>query len=108
MVAKLTVIFFIILCLMVGVFLTLLPWVNFGGLVDWGDNYILNLITQKTGLMFIKDMVASGWFRGAVTGLGILNIFLAFWEMAYFNRSVQALEEDDAAMNAKRLKMSAK
>ncbi len=108
MVAKLTVIFFIILCLMVGVFLTLLPWVNFGGMVDWGDNYILNLITQKTGLTFIKEMVASGWFRGAITGLGILNLFLAFWEMANFNKSVQALEEDDAAIGAKRLKMSEK
>ena len=108
MVAKLTVIFFIILCLMVGVFLTLLPWVNLGGIVDWGDNYILNLITQKTGLTIIKEMVASGWFRGAVTGLGILNLFLAFWEMAHFNKSVKALEEDDAAIGAKRLKMSAK
>ncbi len=108
MIAKLTVIFFIILCLMVGVFLTLLPWVNFGGIADWGDNYILNLITQKTGTPFIKQMIASGWFRGAVTGLGILNLFLAFWELANFNKSVAALEEDDAAINAKRLKMSAK
>ncbi len=108
MVAKLTVIFFIILCLMVGVFLTLLPWVNFIGIVDWGDNYILNLITQKTGWLFIKQMVMSGWFRGAVTGLGILNLFLAFWEIAYFSQSVQMLEEGDAAINAKRLKMSEK
>lgn len=108
MVAKLTVIFFIILCLMVGVFLTLLPWVNFAGLVDWGDNYILNFITQKTGLSFIKEMVSSGWFRGAITGVGILNLFLAFWEMANFSKSVQALEEEDTSVNTKRLKMSEK
>jgi hypothetical protein len=93
---------------MVGVFLTLLPWVNFIGIVDWGDNYILNFITQKTGWLFIKQMVTSGWFRGAITGLGILNLFLAFWEMGHFNQSVQALEEGDAAVNTERLKMSEK
>lgn len=108
MVAKLTVIFFIILCLMVGIFLTLLPWMNFGGIVDWGDNYFLNFVTQATGWTFLKQSVSSGWVRGAVTGLGIINLILAFWELANFNKSVQSLEESDAAINAKRLEMSEK
>ncbi len=92
MIAKLTVIFFIILCLMVGTFLMLSPWFSYGGLGDWGDNYFLTFIVQKTGLSFIQRMVTSGWFRGAITGLGILNLFLAFWEIAHFNKSVQMLE----------------
>ena len=95
MVSKLIVVFFIILCLLVGIFLMILPWFSYGGMGDWGDNYFLTFIVQKTGLPFIQQMIASGWFRGAVTGLGILNLFLAFWEMAHFKQSVQMLEDEN-------------
>lgn len=92
MVARLTVIFFIILCLEAGIALTLLPWLSLGGLGDWGDNYLLALLVEKTGMPVLQKAVASGWIRGAVTGLGILNLFIAFWELAHFNRSVRNLE----------------
>jgi hypothetical protein len=92
MVAKLTVIFFIVLCLEAGIALTLLPWMSLGGLGDWGDNYLLAFIVEKTGMPLLQKAVASGWMRGAVTGLGLLNLFIAFWELAHFNRSVKMLE----------------
>lgn len=92
MVAKLTVIFFIILCLEAGIALTLLPWISFGGLGDWGDNYLLVVLAQKTGMPVLQRAIASGWVRGAVTGLGLLNLFIAFWEIAHFNQSVKLLE----------------
>ena len=95
MISKLIVIFFIILCLLVGIFLMILPWFSYGGMGDWGDNYFLNFIVRQTGLPFIRQAVASGWIRGAVTGLGILNLFLAFWEMAHFKQSAQILEEEN-------------
>ncbi len=95
MVAKLTVVFFIILCLLVGIFLTLSPWFSYGGVGDWSDNYFLSFVVTHTGLPFIREAVASGWFRGAITGLGILNLFLAFWEMAHFKHSVQMLEQEE-------------
>lgn len=92
MVARLTVVFFIILCLEAGIALTLLPWLSIGGLGDWGDNYLLAVVVQKTGLPILQKAVASGWIRGAVTGLGMLNLFIAFWELANFNRSVKLFE----------------
>jgi len=92
MVAKLTVIFFIILCLLLGVYLILLPWWTFGIIGDWGDNYLLAVVSEKANLPILRKTVNSGWIRGAVTGLGILNLFLAFWEMAHFKQSVQMLE----------------
>jgi hypothetical protein len=92
MVAKLTVIFFIILCLLLGTQLIVLPWISFGVIGDWGDNYLLAFVSDKTNLPVLRKTVASGWFRGAVTGLGILNLFIAFWEMAHFKQSVQMLE----------------
>lgn len=99
MIAKLTVIFFIALCLMLGVFLTLLPWFSFGVIGDWGDNYFLALLTRVTGLPFLHRAVASSWFRGAITGLGILNLFIGFWEMAHFRQSVKRLEASETRRN---------
>ena len=96
MVAKLTVIFFIILCLLLGIYLILLPWWSFGVIGDWGDNFLLAFVAEKTDLPVLRRTVASGWVRGAVTGLGILNLFLAFWEMAHFRQSVEMLEGEEA------------
>ena len=92
MVAKLTVIFFIVICLQAGVLLMLLPWISLGVLGDWGNNYLLAVVTEKTGLPILRQAVASNWVRGAVTGLGILNLFIAFWEIAHFKQSVRMLE----------------
>ena len=92
MAAKLTVIFFIILCLEAGVALTLLPWISPFGIGDWGDNYLLVYAANKANLPILRTAVASGWVRGAVTGLGVVNLFIAFWEMANFSRAVRALE----------------
>lgn len=89
MVAKLTVIFFIILCLQLGVILILLPWLSIGAFGDWGDNYLLAFVAEKAGLPILQSAVSSTWVRGAVTGLGVLNLVIAFWEIAHFNRSVR-------------------
>jgi hypothetical protein len=91
MAAKLSVIFYIILCLEVGVVLTLLPWYSPFGLSDWGNNYFLLYAAQKTGLQGLQYAVASGWVRGAVTGLGLLNLGIAVWEIVHFRQTVGAL-----------------
>ncbi|MCV5926723.1 hypothetical protein OFO11_33025, partial [Escherichia coli] len=51
MAARVTVIFYIILSLEVGLALVLLPWIQPFGLGDWGDNYLLLYAAQKTGLV---------------------------------------------------------
>jgi len=93
--AKLSVIFYIILCLEIGIVLTLLPWVPEGmlGMSDWGHNYFLLYAARKTGLHGLQIVVASGWIRGAVTGVGLLNIGIAFWEIFHFRQTVRNLQE---------------
>jgi len=93
--ARLSVIFYIVLCLEIGVVLTLLPWVPQGtlGLSDWGNNYFLLYAARKTGLYGLQTVVASGWVRGAVTGVGLLNVGIAFWEIFHFKQTVRALQE---------------
>lgn len=92
--AKLSVIFYIILCLEIGIFLTVLPWWPQGmwGISDWGNNYFLLYAARKTGIVGLQAVVASGWVRGAVSGIGLLNLGIAFWEIFHFNRTVSALQ----------------
>ena len=96
--AKLSVIFYIILCLEIGIVLTVLPWWPQGmwGLSDWGNNYFLLYAAHKTGIQELQTVVASGWVRGAVSGIGVLNIGIAFWELFNFNRTVAALQQQTA------------
>jgi hypothetical protein len=100
--AKLSVIFYIILCLEIGIVLTLLPWIPQGtlGLSDWGNNYFLLFAARKTGMHALQTVVASGWMRGAVTGVGLLNIGIAFWEIFHFKQTVHALQESSGELTA--------
>jgi hypothetical protein len=90
MVEKLTVIFFIILCLLLGFYLILSPWDTIFG--NWGENYLLAYLADRSGLPSLQRTVASNWVRGAVTGLGVLNLVIAFWEAAHFKQSVAMLQ----------------
>ena len=101
MVEKLTVIFFVILCILLGTYLILAPWTGLFG--NWNDNFFLVFLTEKLGLTFLQTIIGSNWFRGAVTGLGVLNLFMAFWELGHFGRSVELLRaENNRALTGKK------
>jgi hypothetical protein len=77
------------------------------GLSDWGNNYFLLYAARKTGYQGLQTVVASGWVRGAVTGVGLLNLGIAFWEIFNFKQTVRALQHQLAnppAKNAARSK----
>lgn len=95
MASKLTVIFYIILCLEAGIILTVAPWTRLFGMGDWGDNFFLVYAAQQIGIQGLQQAVASGWVRGAVTGLGLLNLAMAFWEMFHFRETVRRLQGAD-------------
>jgi hypothetical protein len=103
MASRLTVIFYILLCLEAGIFLTLLPWWQPWGMGDWGDNFFLVMVVQKTGLVGLQRAVGSGWVRGAVSGIGLLNLTMAFWEIFHFNQTVRRLQGADAAAREPRV-----
>jgi hypothetical protein len=90
MVEKLTVIFLILLWILLGFYLILSPWDTLFG--NWADNYLLITVSRLTGLLGIQTLVTSTWFRGAITGLGVLNLLIAFWEIANFKQSVAMLQ----------------
>ena len=103
--SRLSVIFYIILCLEIGIVLTVLPWVPHGwlGLSDWSNNYFLLLAAHKAGYG-VQKFVASGWVRGAVSGIGILNLGMGIWELINFRKTVRALDSGQAFVESSRRK----
>jgi hypothetical protein len=101
--SRLSVIFYIILCIEIGIVLTVLPWVPHGwwGLSDWGNNYFLLLASRKVGFG-VQRFIASGWVRGAVSGIGILNLGMGVWELINFRRTVRALDVGLASVESSR------
>jgi hypothetical protein len=67
------------------------------GISDWGNNYFLLYAARKTGINGLQAVVASGWVRGAVSGIGLLNLGIAFWEIFNFKRTVIALQNETSS-----------
>src|SRR2546428_12509938 len=106
MTSRLSVNFYIILCLEIGIVLTFLPWVSSSswlGLSDWSNNYFLLLVAHKAGYG-VQRFVASGWVRGAVSGLGILNLGMGTWELINYRQTVRALDAGQPSVESSRLK----
>src|SRR5258708_38402273 len=97
--SRLSVIFYIILCLEIGLVLTVLPWVPHGwlGLSDWSNNYFLLLAAHKAGYG-VQRFVGSGWGRGGDSGIGILNLGMGIWGLINFRQTVMAQESVQASM----------
>jgi uncharacterized SAM-binding protein YcdF (DUF218 family) len=66
---RIGVLLFVFLCATLGVMLMILPWRP-----EWSDNPLL--FPYPT----LRTVVASGFVRGVATGLGVLNVWIGFWE----------------------------
>ena len=86
---KLTIVFFILICFEIGILLVLLPWVPNP---SWNENYLLVLAADKMNWPWLALAMKSGYARGAVTGLGLLNIMLGVWEIIYFRKTARAFQ----------------
>ncbi|HWN97922.1 MAG TPA: hypothetical protein VNS63_01475 [Blastocatellia bacterium] len=89
--AKLTIVFFILICFEIGVLLVILPWVPSP---SWNENYLLALAVDKIHWPWLALAIKSGYVRGAVTGLGLLNILLGLWEIVNFKKTALAFQTE--------------
>jgi len=94
MIERLTVFFLALLLLAIGIWLTVLPWFHVPLVGDWENNFFASYLVFLTGAESLRDIFASGWFRGAVSGLGIFNIIVAFYEIAHFQKSVSEVTKE--------------
>lgn len=76
---------FVIFCLELGLFLIIYPWTT---------RWTMNIL--PVWLPIPHDLWLSGYFRGAVSGIGIADLVIALSEMSR-NRSRKRIEEKVAA-----------
>src|SRR2546428_9499165 len=88
---KLTFVFFMLICFEIGILLVILPWVPSP---SWNENYLLVLAADKIHWPWLAIAMKSGYARGAVTGLGLLNILLGVWEIINFKKTARAFQMD--------------
>jgi hypothetical protein len=69
-----SVFLFVLISAVAGVLLVILPWTP-----EWTDNYLL---LSYPGL---RTWVSSGFFRGICSGLGLLDIWIGFWEALHYH-----------------------
>ncbi|MBA3976275.1 MAG: hypothetical protein C0504_18870 [Candidatus Solibacter sp.] len=72
---KAAAVVYCIFCLEIGLFLLVYPW-----LPSWEKNYLINLHPALSGFLTTVQ------FRGAVSGLGLLNLFAAIGEIIGLRR----------------------
>ena len=72
---KLGIILFVIVCFEVGVFLLVFPWTQ-----QWDGNSLASLLPG------LRDYWTSSYFRGAWSGLGLLNIYISIGELMRLRR----------------------
>jgi hypothetical protein len=66
---RIGVLLFVFLCATLGVMLMILPWRP-----EWSDNPLLLPYPA------LRAVMAGGFVRGVSTGLGLLNVWIGFWE----------------------------
>jgi len=72
---KLGVVLFMMVCFEVGLFLVIFPWMQY-----WRNNSIASLSP------WLHAVWISPYFRGAISGLGILNVYISIAEVVRFRR----------------------
>ena len=72
---KTAALLFIVFCLEIGVVLLVFPWSEY-----WDNNFFSNLIPM------FRNLWDNSYVRGAVSGLGVANIVIAFGELFRLRR----------------------
>jgi hypothetical protein len=71
---RFTMLMFVFVCAVVGVLLVILPWRP-----EWTDNHFL--MVSPT----LRAVVSNGFVRGLCSGLGVLDIWIGFWEAVHYH-----------------------
>jgi hypothetical protein len=69
-----SVFLFVLISAVAGVLLVILPWTP-----NWTDN---SLLLQYP---ILHSILTSGFFRGICSGLGLLDIWIGFWEALHYH-----------------------
>jgi hypothetical protein len=73
---RITVLMFVFVCAAVGVLLVILPWRP-----EWTDNYLLLNYPD------LRMLISNAFVRGMCSGLGLLDIWIGFWEAIHYREA---------------------
>lgn len=73
---KIRAMLFIVLCFEMGMFLLVFPWLQ-----AWDINWFASYSPA------IRALWTSNYFRGALSGLGLVNIYISFLEVMNLRRA---------------------
>ena len=71
---RISVFLFVLISAVAGVLLIILPWTP-----EWTDNYLL------LSFPALRSLISNGFFRGFCSGLGLLDIWIGFWEALHYH-----------------------
>ena len=69
-----SVFLFVLISAVAGVLLVILPWTP-----EWTDNFLL------LSFPWLRTLISTGFFRGLCSGLGLLDIWIGFWEALHYH-----------------------
>ncbi len=70
---RIALVIYVAFCIELGIILTVVPWVKV-----WTDNALV------ANYPFLRALVQDNFFRGVVTGLGLVDIWLGVWEAVHY------------------------
>ena len=71
---RLTMLAFVFFCAVLGVVLVVFPWRD-----EWTRNSLM------LGYPTLQKLMASGFIRGLCSGLGLIDIWIGFWEAVHYH-----------------------
>ena len=74
--SRIRALLFVTVCATFGVLLVILPWTH-----QWTDNSLL--LTAPA----LRSFIANGFVRGMASGLGMLDLWLGFWEAIHYHEN---------------------
>ena len=76
---RVLVLLFVSGCAVFGVLLVILPWIP-----QWTDNRLLLLYPS------LRPILTNGFARGLCSGLGLLDLWMGFWEATHYHEEKTA------------------
>jgi hypothetical protein len=73
--SRLSTLLFIIFCFELGLFLLIYPWTE-----GWTSNYFASVVPDRFQPIW-HDLWTNSYARGAVSGLGVINLWVALAEL---------------------------
>ena len=83
---RILLVLFVLFCLELGLLLVVLPWTEL-----WEQNALLAWFPS------LRPVLLNSYLRGAISGLGLLNIWVGLSDAMHFRRHVDRISADESA-----------